>query len=335
MATLAGVGMIGRLLLLLGLAATPLAAQDGRLHVLVVTGLSGEPSFAATFATAGSALVEAACGPWGVPDSSVTWLAEDTSRDPAQVSGRATKAALDTAFRRLATRSRPGDVVAVFLIGHGSGSGIESRLSLPGPDPTAADYGHWLDELTGRTVVVVVAASASGDFLPVLSRPGRIVITATRSSTERNESLFASRFAQGLASLEADADKDGKVSVLEAFLYAQREVAAAYAKDKRLQTEHAQLDDNGDGKGSAEPAADGATDGALARRVTFGSAPAVNDPRVAALLAERRTLEDQVEALRRRKEGMSEAAYSAELEKLLVDIAQHTRQIRALSGAKP
>ncbi len=303
--------------------------------MLVVTGLSGEPSFAASFATAGGALVEAASGPWGVPDSAVTWLAEDPSRDPDRISGRATKAALDTAFHHLVQHSTPGDVIAIFLIGHGSGGGVESRLSLPGPDPTAADYGHWLDLLTGRTVVAVVAASASGDFLRVLSRPGRIVITATRSASERNESLFASRFAHGLASLEADADKDGKVSVLEAFLYAQREVAAAYAKDKRLQTEHAQLDDNGDGQGSADPGKDGVADGALARRVTFGSAPAVSDPRVASLLAERQQLETQVEALRRRKESMSAAAYTDALEKLLVDIAEHTRRIRALSGGKP
>lgn len=320
---------------LLFLPAASLAAQDGRLHVLVVTGLSGEPSFAASFATAGGALVEAASGPWGVAESNLTWLAEDARRDPDRVSGRATSAALDSAFARLAARSRPGDVIAVILIGHGSGSGIESKLSLPGPDPTAADYGRWLDRLTGRTVVAVVAASASGDFLPVLSRPGRIVITATRSATERNESLFASRFAHGLASLEADADKDGRVSVLEAFQYARREVATAYEQDNRLLTEHAQLDDNGDGKGTDTPGAEGVADGALSRRVTFGSQPAVSDPRVASLLAERRQLEAQVEALRRRKDSLSEREYTAELERLLVGIAERTQAIRAISGGRP
>lgn len=322
-------------LLVACLPAAPLRAQDGALHVLVVTGLSGEPSFAASFATAGGALVEAACGPWGVTDASVSWLAEDVARDPARITGRATSPALDSAFTRLAAASRPGDVVAVFLIGHGSGSGLESKLSLPGPDPTAVQYGRWLDRLAGRTVVVVVAASASGDFLPVLSRPGRIVITATRSATERNESLFASRLAHGLVSLEADADKDGRVSVLEAFQYARREVAAAYAADNRLLTEHAQLDDNGDGKGSDMSGADGSTDGALSRRVTFGSQPAVSDPRVAALLAERRDLESRVEALRRRKETMTERAYLAELEELLVAIAERTQAIRAIGTGAP
>jgi hypothetical protein len=202
---------------------------------------------------------------------------------------------------------------------------------VPGADPTATDYARWLDRFAGPTVVAVIAASGSGDFLPVLARPGRIVITATRSSTERNESYFGSRFAHGLASLEADADKDGRVSVLEAFGYAQREVAAAYQSDNRLQTEHAQLDDDGDGRGTATPGADGTTDGALARRVTFGRAAAVSDPRVATLLTERRDLETQVEALRRRKDTMADAAYLAELERLLVAIAERTQAIRAVS----
>jgi hypothetical protein len=315
-------------------APRTVAAQDGSLHVLVVTGLSGEPSFAASFTTAGGALIEAACGPWGVSDSSVVWLAEDPARDRQRIGGRATRGAIDTAFSQLAARSKRGDVIAVILIGHGSSQGADSRLSIPGADPTAADYSRWLDRFTGRTVVAVVAASGSGDFLPVLARPGRIVITATRSSTERNESYFGSRFAHGLASLEADADKDGRVSVLEAFGYAQREVAAAYQADGRLQTEHAQLDDDGDGRGTATPGVDGTTDGALARRVTFGKSAAVNDPRVAALLEERRELETQVEALRRRKDSMTEAAYLAELERLLVAIAERTQAIRTASAER-
>jgi hypothetical protein len=207
---------------------------------------------------------------------------------------------------------------------------------LPGPDPTALDFARWLDALPGRAAVIVVGASASGDFLPVLARPGRVVITATRSSAERNESLFAARFAHGLASLEADADKDGRVDVLEAFQYAAREVAAAYERDGRLKTEHAMLDDTGDGRGAAEPGQDGVADGALARRIAFGAQPSSADPRVSALLAERRALEEQVEALRRRKDGMREAAYLDELERLLVAIAERTERIRALEpGASP
>jgi hypothetical protein len=193
------------------------------------------------------------------------------------------------------------------------------------------DYASWFDRFDDRTLVVIIGASASGDFLPVLAHPGRVIVTATRSSTERNESLFASRFSHGLASLEADGDKDGLVSVLEAFGYAQREVAVAYEADGRLMTEHAQLDDNGDGRGTDEPGQAGVSDGALARRVTFGVRPGSTDPRVATLFAQRRTLEDQVEALRRRKDSMPRPAYTTELDRLLLAIATKSSEIRASS----
>ena len=319
-----------RLLVAAALAIAPPVAAQG-LHLLVVTGLGGEPSYSASFATAGAGLVDAARG-WGVPASRITWLAEDTTRDAARVRGRSTKAALEAALARIGREGQRGDTVLVVLIGHGSGEGATSRISLPGPDPTAADLGRALDALDGRVLVVVVAASGSGDFLPVLSRPGRIIITATRSAVERNESLFGSRWVQGLASAEADADKDGRITLLESFTYASRAVQRAYDDDKRLLTEHAQLDDDGDGRGSGTPGADGASDGALARRVGFGGRAISTDPRVAALVAERTALETQVEQLRRRKETMREAEYLDALEALLVRIAEKTAAIRDASG---
>lgn len=318
------------------LLIVPAMAQAPATHVLIITGLSGEPSFAASFASVGGALHDAARTTWGVPADGVQWLAEDASRDPTRITGRSTRGAIDSAFTRLASRSRPGDLVAVFLVGHGSGAGGESRVSLPGADPTAAEYARWLDRLDGRNVVMIVGASGSGDFLPALAQSGRIVITATRSPTERNESYFASRLAHGLASQAADADKDGKVTVMEAYLHARAEVAKAYEADGRLQTEHAQFDDNGDGRGVSEPATEGGAEGAVMRRIAFGRAAVVSDPRMVTLMNERQALEEQVEALRRRKDTMQESAYLAELERLLLQIAERTRAIRsATPGSRP
>jgi hypothetical protein len=301
-------------------------------HVLIVTGLSGEPSFAATFNGIGESLADAARSHWEIASGNVTWLAEQVSGSAARADGRSTRGAIDSAIARIASRSRAGQAVAVFLVGHGSGEGAESKLSIPGADPTASEYASWLDRLSGRTVVVFVAASGSGDFAPVLARPDRVVITATRSSTERNESLFATRLSHGLVSREADSDKDGRISVLEAFEYANREVQRAYESTNRLRTEHAQLEDDGDGKPSAEPGSAGATDGRLARRIVFGKQPTASDPAVARLFDERRRLEVEVEELRRRKESMREADYQRELEALLVQIAERTRAIRAAQG---
>ncbi|MEO8480490.1 MAG: hypothetical protein ABI542_12775 [Gemmatimonadota bacterium] len=322
-------GLATTALLLVGVSS----ASAQRSHLLVITGLGGEPSYSASFATSGGALVEAARR-WSLPAKNVTWLVEDTSKHDGLSSGRSTREGIMAAFAALTRNSQRGDTVLVVLIGHGSGEGIGSKLSVPGPDPTAQDYAGWLDALAGRIVVVVVAASGGGDFLAVLSRPGRIVISATKSATERNESLFGARWVQGLTGGEADANKDGRITVLESYLHATAAVARAYEADKRLMTEHAMLDDDGDGKGSAVPGADGSTDGVLARRIGFGGPGASTDPRVVALVASRSALEADVEALRRRKGDMAESAYLDALEGLVVRIAEISKQIRALDGSK-
>ncbi len=316
-------------------ALPPLGAQGAPVHLLVISGLGGEPAYSRAFQSAAAGILDAARS-WGVPDSSRIWLAEDPARDPARISGRSSREAVAAAFGQLARRAQAGDVVLVVLIGHGSGEGADSRVNLPGPDPVAADYERWLRPLAAATVVFVNTASASGDFLPVLSGPGRIVVTSTRSATERNESVFATHFARGLSSGEADADKDGRVSVLEAYAYARTEVRRAYESDNRMLTEHAQMDDDGDGTGSTDPGAREGGDGLLARQVAFGGAPASSDPRVAALMAERRALESQVTALRGRRALTDSTSYERELERLLLLIAEKTQAIRALErGGRP
>jgi uncharacterized caspase-like protein len=300
--------------------AVPGAARAQRVHVVAITGLSGEPAYRLLFESAASTLVDSARARWHVADSSLFVLAEDTNGTRLRAKGRATRDAIAQSFLALARRVGPGDVVLVFLVGHGSGEGPDSRVSLPGPDATAADFAGWLAGFARQTVVFVNAASGSGDFGAALAGPRRVIVTATRTALERNETRFATPIVRALTSDEADADKDGRVSVLEAFAYAKKEVARAYETDKRLLTEHAAISDS-----------------ILARSVTFGaqrSAP--TDPRAAALVAERSELESQVAALRGRKDTMSPAAYEAELERLLVAVAQKTQAIRALSGgAKP
>ena len=298
----------------------PGAAQaGGATHVLIVTGLSGEPRFATAFHGAATAVYDAAKSRWSVTDPNLVYLAEDPTRDPERIRGKATREALAAAFAGLAGRTVPGDQILVLLIGHGAGQGTDSRLSLPGPDPTAADIAEWLRPLVGRTTVLVNAATASGDFVAALAGPDRVVVTATKSALERNESVFAEYFARGLASGAADADKDDRVTVLEAFQYARREVGRRYESRSLLQTEHAQLSDS-----------------TLARMVGFGVAGLPSDPRIAALVGERRSLEAQVEALRRRKGILDSLAYERELERLLLEIAGKTAAIRAAqAGGKP
>jgi hypothetical protein len=311
------VPLLRRLPLALALAcATARVATAQRVHLIAVSGLSGEPAYRLAFESATSTLADSARARWQVPDSSVVVLAEDDKGTRVRATGRATKAELAQTFLRLSKRVAPGDVVLVFLVGHGSGEGADSRVSLPGPDATAADFAGWLAGFARQTVVFVNASSGSGDFVGALAGKRRVIVTATRTAFERNESRFAAPFVRGLTSDEADADKDGRVSVFEAFAYARKEVARAYEIDHAMQTEHAVRCAR-----------------ALARSVRYGAHRGTANPRAAALVAERAELEEKVAALRSRKDAMPPAAYEAELERLLVQVAERTQAIRALERA--
>lgn len=294
-------------------AAAPSRAAAQQTHLLVVQGLSGEPQYKKQFDSTVAMVTKAARSSWNVSDANITLLSE--TANPAARVVRASKEAVAESMLALANRAKPGDVVLILLLGHGSGEGGASKVNLPGVDPTAADFATWMSGLSRQTVVFVNAATGSGDFVDVLRGPGRIIVTATRSAMERNESIFATHFAAGLTGSAGDADKDGRVSVLEAFGYAKREVAKVYETSNRMQTEHAQVSDS-----------------TLAARVAFGGAASSTDPRVAALVAERQALETQVASLRARKASMAADAYDKELERLLLAIAEKTQAIRAAGG---
>jgi hypothetical protein len=341
------IGLVAVTLLWTGAASGSPPIQMGRLppaptdqgggssRWLIVTGLSGEPQYRAAFTKLGASLVDAGRDRWGLADSSLIYLAEDPSVDPRRITGRATKEAVLGAVASLASWSRPNDVVVVVLIGHGSQQADLPQLNLPGPDLSAGDLAQALSAFQDQTVVVINTASASGGFIPILSGPRRIVITATKSGFERNATMFGELFVKGLVSAEADADKNGRVSVAEAYSYARREVARAYEVSKRLLTEHSQLDDNGDGKGVLDLGNEG--DGGLAKTVAFGLAREVgaDDPAVAPLLATRRDLENAISALRARKATTDSAGYQRQLEELLLKLAETNQAIRAAQGKKP
>lgn len=307
-----------------------------RTHIVIVTGSSGEASFATRFHALAQAM-RAASRRFAVPDSQVVWLAESTEADRA-ISARSTKEGIGQAIARVASRSSSGDAVLILLVGHGSSDGTQSRFNIPGADISDVELGGMLDQLEGRTVAIVNAASASGDFVKTLSAKGRVVITATKSGFERNETLFGDHFVAAYAKDGADGDKDGRVSLLEAFQYARREVQRAYESDNKLLTEHAMLDDDGDGAGRADPG-DRGPDGMVAKgfflQPAVMSAAAASNPRVAELLATETRLQAQLDTLRLSKDIIPEAEYSRQLEDLLVKIAETSAALRALGVRKP
>jgi hypothetical protein len=220
------------------------------------------------------------------------------------------------------------------LIGHGQWDGRAAKFNMPGPDMGPEEFEPLLKKIRSRQIVLVNTASSSGPFLEALSSPGRTLVSATRSGAEHYTTLFGGFFVDALNSPTADADKNKRISVLEAFQFAKAEVTRAYEREGLLATEHPLLDDDGDRKGSADPTPTGA-DGRVAAVLSLGDASddgLPTDPKLRALHLERRELERRVESLRLLKDSMEPARYTSELEKLVTAVALKTREIRAAEG---
>jgi hypothetical protein len=307
-----------------------------RAFLLIVVGLAGDPETAKergpVFHKWGTTLAQAS-ERLGVAPENLAYLVDTPLDGDVRVTGRATREEIAKALDGFAAKAKPDDVVFITLIGHGTYDGRASKFNLPGPDMAAADFAPLLKKLPARQIVFVNTTSASGPFVTELSAQGRTIVTATRNGAETYTTLFGGFFVDALTSDVADADKNRRVSILEAFAHAKAEVARAYQREGLLATEHAMLDDNGDKEGTQDPSAT-AKDGRVASVVSLGTAdgdlPA--DPKLRALHLERRDMERRVESLRLLKESMEPARYDAELEKLVTAIALKTREIRAAEG---
>ena len=307
-----------------------------RAFLLIVVGLAGDPEHGKLFHKWGATLAEAS-SKVGVPAERLVYLADQAGEGEPKVNGRATREEIDKALAGFAKMATPEDVVYVVLLGHGSAdSGSGAKFNLPGPDISPADFNTMLKRLPTRNIVFVDTSSSSGPFVEGLSGPGRTIITATRNGAEQFTTLFGGFFVEAFSSEAADADKNKRVSMLEAFRYAKGEVTRAYEREGLLATEHSMLDDNGDKQGSQDPMPTGG-DGKLAAAMSLGSAADAvalpSDPKLRALYLERRDLERRVEALRLLKDSMDPAKYTGELEQLVTDMALKTREIRAIEGA--
>ena len=224
----------------------------------------------------------------------------------------------------------PGELWLV-LIGHGTFDGREARFNLRGPDLSASELAGWMKPVR-RSVAVINTASCSAPFLNALSGTNRVVITATRSGVEQNATRFGLPLAKALSDPAADLDHDGQTSLLEAFLAASRGAAEFYQTAGRLATEHALLDDNGDGLGTpadwfrgvraTKQARDGASlDSARAGRMALIRS-SEEQALPAAVRAHRDELEARVEGLRARKSTLPLEEYYRSLEALLLELAR-------------
>ena len=319
------VGLRGLVLagVMTGLGAGPALAQDQ--YTLLVTGASGGATFKETQDRWRATLVTALRTLPAFDDEHLVVLAET----PGPGVGRASREGVRRAVEELAGRMGEDAVLYVVLIGHGSFDGIDAKFNLVGPDFEAAEWDALLSVLPGR-LVLVNTTSASFPFLERLAARGRTIVTATQSAAQRYDTVFPEFFVGAFADASADRDKDGRVSILEAFEYASAGVERWYQQRGQLATERAVIDDNGDGRGTE--AGQPGTDGLAAARLFLGAgleeAALVTDPVLAPLVARRQALQMAVDDLKATKNDMATDVYLRRLEQLLIDLARVSRQLR-------
>ena len=310
-----------RLVLIALLLAVPAAASER--YALIVSGANGEAVYADQY------------GQWR--QSTVTALLEKLAFDEANVitlfdGGDATHTSTAAGVRRaldtLRAKMRADDVLLVLLIGHGSFDGTEAKFNLVGPDLSSVEWGALLKPLPGQ-IVVVDTTAASFPFLEHLAGPRRVVITATDSVAQRFDTIFPEYFVKALTDPSADIDKNGRVSVWEAFTAASMSVRRYYTERGQLATERALIDDNGDGVGR-EAGGDG-TDGSASSRLYFdpdvpGAAP--TDEEMLTLLQKRASLQIDADELKQRRALMTPDEYDKEFERVMIALATVSRDIR-------
>ena len=324
-----GITNAWRALLLVLVGLNPAFAGDN--YAVVITGASGGDAYAQKYDGWRSSLVSILREKFGYPEDHIFVLAEEESQGVR----KATRENVKATFGGLRKRLTKEDLLFVLLIGHGTpaegAGGDDAKFNLVGPDMTATEWAELVNPLAGRLVFVDTTA-ASFPFLRKLAGSNRIVLTATDSTAQQFETLFPEFFIKALDDSAADNDKNGRVSILEAFTYASAGVRQAFEQKGQLPTERPLLDDTGDGVG--REAQNPGPDGAMARTTYVQplTIPVVaGDTALTALLKQRADLEAQIEELKAHRASVTEERYQAELERLLLELARVSRQIRAKS----
>ncbi|MEE8237159.1 MAG: hypothetical protein V3S67_02490 [Gammaproteobacteria bacterium] len=277
------------------------------LYYLIVGGLGGQVSYEERFVAQTESLADAARRTLG-----------DGSRVSVLSGNAASRDALTAELSRLAEVTVATDSVAIFLLGHGSYDGEFYKFNLPGPDIDGETFAELLEAIPAGRQLVVNTTSASGAISESWSADGRTVITATRSGGERIATRFGEHWTAALSSDEADANKNGAITVQEAFDFAARKVSDSYEDAGTLATEHPQL--VGDAAGSMN--------------VALLEARIATTAELEGLIGELTTLEEAIDRLRLRRDDLGDDAYLSELQSLLLELALVQREIDEVRGSE-
>jgi hypothetical protein len=277
-----------------------------------VAGLGGEAEYDARFSG------------WAKDVDKLLHEVEPHAKIKTLYGAEATRANVEAYLREVAKEAKPDDSLVLMMIGHGSYDEFDYKFNLPGPDLSASELASLLDKIQAHELVVNMT-SASGGSIAVLEKPKRVVITATKSGTEKNATVFPRYWIEGMRDPAADSDKNEIVTALEVFRYAEEKTAKFYETQKRLSTEHAVIEDAGKGEGVKAPSAEngeGLTAGRFAVLHLGAAAVVSRDPAKLALLKQKEDLEAAIDDLKYRKASMAVQEYRGQLQQLLVQLAK-------------
>lgn len=305
---------VKQIFLLILLAASARAAN----YYVTIAGLGGVPEYEAQFEKWANDLDRELKA--NGPEARVTTLSGPS----------ATRNEIGQVLGRIAAEAKPEDSFALLLIGHGSFDGTDYKFNVPGPDITAGEFARLLNGIPARRQLVVNMTSCSGASIPALVRKDRIVITATKSGTEKNATVFARYWVDALKDPTADTDKNGTVSALEAFRYVQGKTAGYFESEKLLATEHALLSDSGSKDAVRDPKPE---NGQGLKAAVF---PVMRSeveqaknvaPAKQKLLAKKEDLEARIDRLKYQKAAMSPDEYKQQLTQLLLELSKTQAEI--------
>jgi hypothetical protein len=302
------------MLLCFGYAFSARAAS----YYVTVAGLGGEPEYEQRFTGLANDLDKLFKASGG--DAHVYTL----------TGSNATKAHLTDTMNAIARDAKPDDALTLILIGHGSFDTVEYKFNLPGPDISGAELAALCDRVPAKRQLIVNTTSASGGSIGALQKPGRIVIAATKTGTEKNATVFARYWVEALRDASADVDKNDAISALEAFQYADRKTASFYEAQKRLATEHAIIEDTGKKEGVRAPSTENG-EGMLASNfvlLRIGAAQKeANDPAKRALIDTKEEIERKIDTLKYQKAAMPVDDYKKQLADALLELARVQQEL--------
>ncbi len=304
-----------------GLGARAAAADR---YALVVTGATGEDKYIQRFDEWRTRLVAVLADGFGFSRDHIVVLGEKANGSVRV----ATRENVREAVTALAGRMHSHDLLLVVLIGHGSLDGPVAKFNLVGPDLDAQEWRALLRDVPGR-LILVDTTGASFPFLAALSAKGRVVVTATDSPAARYDTVFPEYFIKAMEQAATTEGREGRVSIWDIFMSASGGVRRYYEQRGLLPVEHAMLDDAGDtyGKDADQPG----TDPSFAQSVylTADMDGQGMDAATRALIERRDDLLAQVDRLKAQKGSMAPNDYEARLEKLLIELARVSRDLRA------